>query len=92
MFRFTDCSVCSEDYSSGLGPTCKKCVNDAGSVAIVGVISVLAMVAFIFFVTFMVSTEKNDSEKGTAARMARLVPVQSLKIAIVSWQIITQVS
>lgn len=56
------------------------------------VVCVLAMLATITFVAFMVSTEVKHLDQGIPARVVRLIPLQSVKITIVVWQIITQVN
>ena len=59
--------------------------------ALVVVVSVLSLAAFAVFLSYMVSAEWEGARHGIVARIAPYLPLQSLKIIIVAWQILTQV-
>ena len=40
----------------------------------------------------MLSGKGEDTDKGIVARVTRYIPLQSVKVVIVVWQIVTQVS
>lgn len=88
---YTDCSVCTHDYTPTLEYVCNECSYSEGRLALVVVISVLSVAAFAVFVSFMVSEEWEDARHGIVARIAPYLPLQSLKIIVVAWQILTQV-
>jgi len=83
-----DCAVCSQGYAATLYYRCSKCSRDTpvGPVAL-AVFAVLAM----FFVVYMISIEGDRNTWSSIDRMKAIVPLQSFKIIIVSWQIVTQV-
>ena len=51
----------------------------------------MSLVIGIGIVLYLVSPDTRGSARGVVARMARFIPLQSLKIIIVAWQIVTQV-
>ena len=55
---------------------------------------VLAIVflAALAFVWHMVSIEKEGTTRSATFRVGKVLPLQSIKIIVVAWQIITQVS
>ena len=95
MFNFLllDCSVCSQDYFRTEGFRCSKCPSKPSSrTAALTVLGVLAGLLLMLFVYYMIRIEKrrvawNQSNNG----FKKILAVQSLKIIIVSWQIINQV-
>lgn len=56
------------------------------------VVLVIAGFAALAFVWHMVSIEKEDTSGAVVARVEKVLPLQSIKIVIVAWQIVTQVS
>lgn len=89
----TDCSICSEGYTEQLSFTCSKCSDkSAGSIAIAVVLAVLGFCVVIAVVSYATSGEAGmDTGHGVIERVARFIPLQSIKIVIVAWQILTQV-
>lgn len=85
-----DCSVCSEGYRTTLAFRCRQCSD--GNSAVVFVVLAIVFLAALAFVWHMVSIEKEDSTRGVVVRVEKVVPLQSIKIIIVAWQIVTQVS
>jgi len=67
---------------------CSKCSGETfvGPV-VLAVFAVLAM----FFVFYMISIEGDRHTWSSIDRMKEVIPLQSFKIIIVSWQIVTQV-
>lgn len=86
-----DCAVCSEGYTSELGFVCRKCVGSAGGIAIAVVLAAVLLVAALAVVSYVMSGESGERRPGLVDRVARYVPLQSFKIVIVAWQILTQV-
>lgn len=88
---YADCAVCSDGYIPTLEYVCDECSDSDGRWALVVIISVLSVVALAVFVSYMVSGEWEGASRGIAARIAPYIPLQSLKIILVAWQILTQV-
>lgn len=55
---------------------------------LLGLAAILATVAV---VSYVMSGERGGDGRGLVERVARYIPLQSVKIVIVSWQILTQV-
>lgn len=87
----TDCSVCTEGYTASLSFTCVKCSENSGRIALASILASLAVVVFTILVSYLLSGETTDEDRGIAARVARYIPLQSIKIVFVAWQILTQV-
>ena len=86
-----DCAICSDGYTEGLGFTCDKCSNSSVGIVVMAV-GFVAMASFIvFLVMFLMSGELEYTRGGFVKRLARYIPVQSVKIVIVVWQVLTQV-
>ena len=62
-----------------------------GGVVLATGIAVIAVIAFALFFAYMVSGKADGSVRGIAGWVVRHVPLQSVKIIIVAWQILTQV-
>eukprot|EP00752_Nemacystus_decipiens_P012586 g11146.t1 len=85
------CSVCSGGYTAQLGYTCDKCSGSAGGIVVVVVLAVAAVFLGVAFVTYVMSGEVGRmGRRGSFGRLVRSIPLQSLKIIIVAWQILTQ--
>ena len=54
-------------------------------------VAVIAMVIIFTVFTFLTSTEMVGRGRKAVARLLRRMPLHSLKIIIVAWQIVTQV-
>ena len=88
-----DCSVCSKRFTASLGFACNKCSdNAAGGIALAVAMVVVFLLASVAFLSYMLSGEMEGVNQGIAARVTRFIPLQSVKIVIVVWQILTQVS
>ena len=88
-----DCSVCSKRYTASLGFTCNKCSdNAAGGIALAVAMGVVFLLVFVAFLSYMLSGKMEGVDKGIVARITCFIPLQSVKIVIVVWQILTQVS
>lgn len=69
-------------------------LHDAGGIALAVIISALALTALVALVLYMVSEEEafsGENEERLFVGVMRRIPFQSIKIVIVSWQILTQV-
>jgi len=75
-----------------LGSSCNKCSNATGhGIALVVVLVVVIFVGSAAFLTYILSGEEQNADRGIVARLLRFIPLHSLKIVIVVWQILTQV-
>ena len=86
-----DCAICSEGYTAQLGFTCRDCSDSAGGIAIASFIVVATVFGVIVVVSYVVSGEVGDKGHRFAVQLKRYIPLQSVKIVIVAWQILTQV-
>lgn len=72
--------------------TCTKCMDSGGSAAITSVVAVLGLGAIIILYMYLQSGEMDGARDGIIQRVTKRLPLQSLKIIVVVWQILTQVS
>ena len=72
--------------------TCTKCTDSGASIAIISVVIVLGLGAIIVLYMHLVSGEMSGAREGIVQRVTKRLPVQSIKIIVVIWQILTQVS
>lgn len=91
LINQADCAICSDGYTAGLGFACDKCSNTAGGIVLAVFFVVIALVVVVSIACYLIFYEHERGRQGLVERMARYVPLQSLKVVIVSWQIITQV-
>ena len=85
--------MCSKTYAASLGFACNKCSdNAAGGIALAVAMAVVFLLASVAFLSYMLSGEMEGVNQGIVARVMRFIPLQSVKIVIVIWQILTQVS
>lgn len=68
---------------------CSKCSK--GNLAVASILLGLALAILQMFLWHMIAVESDDGRWRTIDRMKALLPLQSVKIIIVAWQIITQV-
>lgn len=87
----TDCAVCSKGYTAQIGQKCSKCSDSTGGIVLAAVLAVLALLAAAAVVSYVTSGERAVKGQGIVERVGRYIPLQSLKIVIVAWQILTQV-
>lgn len=85
-----DCSVCGEGYASTLAFRCSRCAGE--NVAVTVVVLAVVVCSALVFVWHMVSIEQEDATRGIIVRVKKVLPLQSIKIVVVAWQIVTQVS
>lgn len=86
-----DCAVCSEGYTAQLGFTCRDCSDSTGGIIVATVLGVAALFVAVVVVSYVVSGEVGDKGHRFAVHLKRHIPLQSVKIVIVAWQILTQV-
>ncbi|CBJ33597.1 conserved unknown protein [Ectocarpus siliculosus] len=87
------CAVCETDYSSSLAHTCKHCSSSRrrGLTVIAAIAVIVTVLAFAAVFQYMLSTEHEEGIFGCfRRRVLGAVPVESLKIIVVVWQILTQ--
>lgn len=86
-----DCAVCSDGYAESLSYTCSSCSDRKASVMAMVALPI-TVVLCVAFLGYMVSKEREAWPAGRLHWLKRLLPLQSLKIMIVVWQILTEVS
>ena len=87
-----DCAICSDGYSANLGFSCKKCSNSIGGIVVAIVFTLVVAVAVIPIVSYLLSPELGPGTKRACiGRLVGYIPLNSIKIVIVAWQIVTQV-
>lgn len=90
-----DCSVCQDGYAATLAFICARC-SGSGQAAVLSVAMVFMVIAVgvvVYIVTFLVSTRPTEtSDNRLHARVLRALPLASVKIIVVVWQILSQVS
>ncbi|CAN0168925.1 unnamed protein product [Ectocarpus sp. 12 AP-2014] len=86
------CSVCSDGYSEQLGFVCRKCPeSNKGGIAILVVLAVGALIVLAAIYSYVTSGEAGmGMGRGWIERVTRYIPLQSVKIVIAAWQILTQ--
>ena len=87
-----DCSVCSKDYSPGLGRTCTKCSDSKVGIVLAIVLGALGAAVGVIVTTHLLSEMKEGTGRGIVDRITRIIPLHTLKIVVVAWQILTQVN
>lgn len=90
MLHCVDCSVCEDDYAKGPGFTCTKCIENVWGIIVATIFLALSVIITFAAVKYLLSVEIG-ARQGILARILRRVPLQSVKIIIVAWQILTQV-
>lgn len=91
METFSDCSICSKNYASNIGFTCRECSERTMSITAVVVLGVLASVFGLSIILYLTSVEMAGCGEGIVDFVTRLIPLTSIKIIIITWQILTQV-
>ena len=88
-----DCAICSDGFSASLGFICKICSNSIGGIFVAIVFVLVLLVALILAVSYLLSTEldRGTQRRACVERLMRCIPMQSVKIVIVTWQIVIQV-
>lgn len=68
--------------------TCTDCVYDRGGIAILVVVGVLSVGAATTLVMCLVSAEMDGAPRGSINRFVKRLPLESIKIVVVVWQIL----
>ncbi|CAN0460501.1 unnamed protein product, partial [Ectocarpus sp. 12 AP-2014] len=84
------CSICSDGYASNLGYTCSKCFSRSGGIVFAVGMAVLAVFVAVVVIMYIMSGEAGERRIYVLERLGWYVPLQSVKIVVVSWQIVTQ--
>lgn len=99
-----DCAVCEEGYAPGFHYSCRSCLGEERKAAIAVAMAVLAIA--LVGVSLMVANLVRMVDGSTVGmgcwenrcclswrtKVADAVPLTSIKILVVAWQIITQVT
>lgn len=83
--------MCSDGYTEALSYACSECSNRGGGIVVAVLLTLAAILATVAVVSYVISGESGESGRGLVERVTKYIPLQSVKIAIVSWQILTQV-
>ena len=89
--RPIDCAVCRQDYVASLGFTCNKCSDSTKGIAMAFVFTAISVAVLAAAMWYLMSSEIREEERGVMGQVIRRLLVQSGKIIIVAWQILTQV-
>lgn len=87
-----DCAVCRKGFASRIQYKCARCKEREVGEVVVGVFATAISLTIFALLWYMVSVTAGIEENGFLRTFMKYVPVQGLKIVIVVWQIITQVS
>ena len=87
------CGICSEGYSESLSFSCRKCSEDSSDAIFTSlIVSFVGLGSICILVSYLTSSDISESNKGLIGLLKKYVPLQSLKILVVTWQILTQFS
>ena len=75
-----------------LGSACSRCSDSRGGLVLAAVLGVVALLGLAAVVSHVTSGEAGRGGKNLVGRLTQYIPLQSLKIVVVAWQILTQVS
>eukprot|EP00752_Nemacystus_decipiens_P008479 g7576.t1 len=89
-YRGPYCAVCGDGYTAQLGFTCSECLGVASGMVLVSFVLVATLFAAAAVASYVISADDARARRGVVERVARYIPLQSMKILIVSWQILTQ--
>ena len=81
-----------QDYSPGLGRTCSKCSDSKVGIVLAIVLGTLGTAVGVIVALHLLSEEKEGAGRGIVDRIIRIIPLHTLKIVVVAWQILTQVN
>ena len=86
--------MCADDYFQESDFTCTKYSDNIFGLVVAVVAVIVAILITSAGVTYMylLSTEREETNSGYTARFLRRLPLNSVNIIIVAWQILTQVS
>ena len=88
---FADCSVCSKNHVSSLSFTCRECFDSAVVILTATVFTILVAAVALATFSYLVSVKGVDAGRGIMDCVTQRIPMHSVKIIIVVWQILTQV-
>lgn len=85
--------MCDKDYTPSLGFACNKCSDDAASIAVAALVALVSVLLVVgAFVYAMSGKDRGLSTRTGKKIMATCMRrLNSMKILIIVWQIITQV-
>ena len=87
-----DCAICNDGYSESLGFTCNMCSDSTTGIVFATVFALALFLAVLLAVSYLLSTElERGTKRACVERLMRYIPVQSIKVVIVAWQIVIQV-
>ena len=84
--------MCADDYFQESDFTCTKCSDNIFGLVVAVVAGIVAILIPSAGVRYLLSTQREETNSGYTARFLRRLPFNSVKIIIVAWQILTQVS
>ncbi|CAM9560896.1 unnamed protein product [Ascophyllum nodosum] len=84
------CAVCSRGYARSLSFTCRVCSDDKATL-VAWLVVPSAVVLGLVFLGYMASKERGTDNRG-CVKSFKTLPIQSIKIVIVAWQILTELT
>lgn len=84
--------MCSEGFVSRVQYACDSCAGEDGATAVIVILAILLSIFLLVLLWFLLSANATVEQNGIISRVTKNLPIQSLKIVIVVWQILTQVS
>ncbi|CAN0443611.1 unnamed protein product [Pylaiella littoralis] len=85
------CAVCADGYAESLSSKCSSCSDQRARIAAMVLLPITVILGLVFL-GYMMSKERDDRPAGHFHRLKQLLPLQSLKIVIIVWQILTEFS
>lgn len=74
-----------------MGRTCTKCKDGAGRVVLLVSLAALTLLAFAMFLVYLTADGTETLGGKIVTFVMRRIPIPTVKIVIVMWQILTQV-
>lgn len=100
----TDCAVCANNYAAGFSYTCRSCRGNNKAIA-VGTFCISLVVVMALVLVAIIDLLQDVQEPGRVGssrcgisrwsaigRISESLPLTAIKIVVVVWQIVTQVS
>ena len=87
----TDCSLCSDGYAESYRFTCDTCPGKGSVIVLAAALAVIVVIGAAGVASYTMSGQLGRRGQGTIERLTRFIPLPSLKIVIVVFQIVTQV-
>ncbi|CAN0170750.1 unnamed protein product, partial [Ectocarpus sp. 4 AP-2014] len=84
------CAICGDSYSAQLGFTCSTCPDRASGIVLATALAVIGLFTVVAVISYLAWRVGPNRGCGMAGHLKRYLPLQTLKIPVVAWQIVTQ--